>query len=90
MSLLTKHGRISAKPFAKVPPLGDLPGISPARASVSNITSNRGVEEEGVDLSEGCLVTKSLKYTHQLAQWVDTVRHGDPTEVVSREIIDGH
>jgi hypothetical protein len=88
MSLLTQQGRISVKPFAKVPPLGRLSGITPARASV-NVSSNRGVEE-GVDLSEGCLVTKTLKYTHQKAHWINAIRQGDPTEVVSREFMSVH
>ena len=68
--------------FAKVPPLGNLPGIVPARASVSNVSSNR-VVQESVDLSDGCLVTKSLKYAHQLAHWINALHTGEPPEVVS-------
>jgi hypothetical protein len=53
--------------FCKGPTSINLLGILPAHASVSNVSSNSsGVQEGGVDLSEGCLVTKSLKYTHQL------------------------
>jgi hypothetical protein len=84
MSLVTRNGRISVKPFTKVPPLVNLPGILPTHASVSNVSSNSRVQEGGVDLSEGCLVTKSLKYTHQLIHWINAIRTGDPTEVVSR------
>ena len=29
------------------------------------------------------MLTKSVKYTHQLAHWVNAVRTGDPGEVVS-------
>ena len=65
MSLLTKSGHISVKPFAKVPALGDLPEIQPAEGSVSNVSARRGTDG-GVDLAEGCIITKSVKYTHQL------------------------
>ena|SRR5216684_617460 len=81
-TLLTKRGHITAKPFAKVPALGDLPEIQPARATVSGVSSRCGVED-GVDLAEGCIVTKTIKYTHQLVHWVNTVRSGDPKDVVS-------
>jgi hypothetical protein len=89
MSLVTKKGRVSVKPTAKVPPLGGLPGIVRASATTSVVSSRRGIEE-GVDLSEGCLVTKSIKYTHQLAHWISAVREGDPTGVVSRKFIGGY
>jgi hypothetical protein len=87
MSLVTKQGRISVKPFAKVPPLGGLSGIPPSSPTVSNAcsdaSSNHGVVE-GVDiLSEGCLVTKTLKYTHQLVHWISPIEKGDSEEVVS-------
>ena len=83
-TLLTKRGHITAKPFAKVPALGDLPEIQPARATVSGVSSRCGVEgDPGVDLAEGCIVTKTIKYTHQLVHWVNAVRSGDPKDVVS-------
>lgn len=88
MSLLTSQGRISVNPFARVPPLGGLPGITPAPASV-DISSRRGVED-GVDLSEGCLVTKTLKYTHEKTHWISAIRQGDPTQVVSMEFKNVH
>src|SRR5258707_2117088 len=81
-TLLTKRGHITAKPFAKVPALGDLPEIQPARATVSGVSSRCGVED-GVDLAEGCIVTKTIKDTHQLVHWVNAVRSGDPKDVVS-------
>ena|SRR5258707_5578492 len=81
-TLLTKRGNV--KPFAKVPALGGLPEIQPARATVSGVSSRRGVEgDPGVDLAEGCIVTKTIKYTHQLVHWVNAVRSGDPKDVVS-------
>jgi hypothetical protein len=41
-------------------------------------------EDGGVDISEGCLVTKSIKTTHQLMQWVDTIQDdsGKAKEIV--------
>jgi hypothetical protein len=39
--------------------------------------------EDGVDLAEGCIVTKTIKYTHQLAHWINAVHSGDPKDVVS-------
>jgi hypothetical protein len=85
MSLLTKSGRISVKPFAKVPALGDLPEIQPAEGSVSNVSSRHG-SDGGVDFAEiarSCVITRSIKYTHQLIHWVDVGRNRDPTEIVS-------
>jgi hypothetical protein len=35
-----------------------------------------------VELEEGCLITKSVKYTHQLAHMVNAVRSGEPKPVV--------
>ena len=80
MSLLSRQGRISVKPFASVPLLADLPPIQRAQASVSNVSSSREVED-GVDLSEGCFATKTLKYTHQLNQWINAVRRDDPEPI---------
>jgi len=39
----------------------------------SSVRSRRGIQG-GVDLAEGCLVTKTIRYTHQLAYWVNAVR----------------
>ena len=49
MSFLTQSGQISVKPFAKVPALGDLPEIQPAKGSVSNVSSRHGIDG-GVDI----------------------------------------
>ena len=38
-----------------------------------------------VDLEEGCLVTKSMKYAHKLAHMVNAVHSGDPQPVVSEK-----
>jgi hypothetical protein len=83
MSLVTNEHRITVKKFAAVPALLDLPEIQRLPGSVSRASSWRG-EGDGVDLAEGCLLTKTVKYTHQLAHWVNAVRDGDPTEVVRR------
>lgn len=81
MALVTQQGRFTDKNFAAVPPLLDHPAIQRSPA-VSNISSLRG-PDGGVDLAEGCLVTKTVKYTHQLAHWINAVPNGDPTDVVS-------
>ena len=91
MSLLTREDRISVKPFARVPALLDLPAIQRAPASVSDVSSSRG-PAGGVDLSEGCLITKTIKYTHQLAHWVNAVRNkfADSRLIVRRRFMDGY
>ncbi|KAF5373473.1 hypothetical protein D9615_009468 [Tricholomella constricta] len=73
-----------------VPALLDLPVIQRTPASVSNISSSPGLDG-GVDLSEGCLITKAIKYTHQLAHWVNAVpdKFADCRlieEVISRDL----
>lgn len=80
MSLL-HQGRITVKPFAKVPPLAvaNLPQILPAQGSISNVSSHHGAElEEGVNLAEGCLMTKTIKYTHRLTHLINAVGNEDP------------
>ena len=83
MSLVTKDNRISVKQFAAVPALVGLPAITRPTPTVSSVSSFQG-PEGGVDLNEGCMVTKLVKYTHQLAHFVNAVRAGDPADVVSR------
>jgi hypothetical protein len=34
-------------------------------------------------VEEGCMVTKCIQYTHQLAYWIDVVDKGDPSIIVS-------
>ncbi len=82
MSFLTKDRHITVRPFAKVPALGDLPEIRHALRTVVS-SSSRHRADGSVDLAEGCLLTKTVKYTHQLAHWVNAIRSGDPKEVVS-------
>jgi hypothetical protein len=84
MSLLTREGRITVKAFASVPALVDLPEIQQAPGSVSDVSSLQGTGG-AIDLAEGCILTKSVKYTHQLVHWVDAVCSGDPGEIVSRK-----
>ena len=50
MSLLSRQGRISIKPFASVPSLANLLSIQRAQASVSGVSSRSGFEDF-VDLS---------------------------------------
>jgi hypothetical protein len=88
MSLVTPEGRFTVKKFAAVPSLLDQPAIQRPSPTVSNVSSLRG-PDGGVDLAEGCLVTKTVKYTHQLAHWVNAVRNGDPTEIVSTQFLGG-
>src|SRR5688572_19401664 len=85
MSLLTKDHRLSVKRFAAIPALLDLPAIEQPPGSVSDVSSREF--EGGVDLSEGCLVTKRVGYTHQLIHWVNPIHEGDPCEVVSKHFI---
>ncbi|KAF8344504.1 hypothetical protein F5887DRAFT_1075330 [Amanita rubescens] len=77
MSIITKDHHLSVKPFAAVPAVLDLPEIQCEPASVSNISS-RSSMRGNVDLEEGCLITKSVKYAHHLAHMVNAVRSGDP------------
>jgi hypothetical protein len=81
MTLLKKAQRISVPQFASVPSLEDLPAIQRAPASISDVSTRIGVDV--LDLAEGCMVTKYVKYTHQLAYWIDVVDKGDPSVVVS-------
>jgi hypothetical protein len=84
MSLVTKDNRISVKQFAAIPALAGLPAITRSAPSVSGVSSFQGPEDSGVNLNEGCMVTKVIKYTHQLGQFVNAVRGEDPSIVVSR------
>ena len=74
------------QPSTLVPSLANLPSIQCPQASVSNESSRRGVEEE-VDLSEGCFVTKTLKYTHQLSYWINAARDEDLEPIASINLI---
>lgn len=86
MSLLTEEGHLSVKPCSFVPAILDLEIIR-APCSVSNVSlrsSYRG-PGGGVDITEGCMLPKSVKYTHQLSHFITAVRKGDPQPVVSRK-----
>jgi len=86
MSFLTKDNRISVKKFAAVPALAGLPAIMRSAPSVSGVSSCPGPKDSDVDLKEGCMVTKVIKYSHRLVQFVNAVRGEDPSVV--KEIID--
>jgi hypothetical protein len=86
MSLLTHEDRITFKTFASVPTLVDLPEIRQQPSTVSNVSSLQG-PDNSLNLAEGCFLTKSVKYTHQLVHWVNAVHGGDPKEVVRRKLI---
>ncbi|KAF8899777.1 hypothetical protein CPB84DRAFT_1680960 [Gymnopilus junonius] len=73
---------LSVKAFAKVPAVLDLPEILRDPASASNVSSRHESIRNGVDLSEGCMLTKSVKYSHQLAHFVNAVNRGDPGPIV--------
>jgi hypothetical protein len=85
MSKLSKAGRITVKPFAAVPeiPILNFPAIVRGLPSVSNVSAECGIAGNEVSLEEGCLITKTIKYTHQLAHWVNAVRNGDERFIVS-------
>ena len=91
MSLLTVEHRLSLKPFAVVPALLDLPEIECDRGSVSNVSKSSCLSSmhDSVNLEEGCLITKSVKYTHRLAHIVKAVS-GNPQPVVSQEFQSDH
>ena len=84
MSIISKDHRLSVKRFAAVPAVLDLPEIQREPASVSNVSSLSSMRGN-VDLEEGCLITKSVKYAHQLTHMVHAVRSGDPQPVVSHK-----
>ena len=84
MAMLTREGRITIKAFAPVPALAGLPEIQQAPCSVSNSESSFRGADGRVDLAEGCILTKSVNYTHQLVHWVNAVCSGDPGYIVSR------
>ena len=90
MSLsLTAEGRISTKPFAKGPAIPDLglDAIVRAPGSVSNLSAYSGLGDEAINFTEGCFITKTIKYTHQLIHWFNAVRNSNSTETQS-EIVD--
>ena len=70
MSLITAEYHLSVKPFAAVPALLNLPEIICGPATVSNISCFSSMRSSSVNLKEGCLTTKSMKYAHQLAHIV--------------------
>lgn len=86
MSLLTREGRITFKPFASVTALAGLPELRQQPGPLTLPTKASDLlylDYSLIDLAEGCMLTKSVKYTHELMHWVGPARNEDPTEVVS-------
>jgi hypothetical protein len=71
--MFTKTERITVKQFARVPALLNFPPIERPLSSISEVSSFQGVGG-GIDLAEGCFITKATKYTHQLTHWINVVR----------------
>ncbi|KAH9961705.1 hypothetical protein BGW80DRAFT_1357980 [Lactifluus volemus] len=65
MSLITKQDRISVRQFAAVPALVGLPEITRSARFLST----------SIELEEGCMVTKLVKYTHRVGDPGDVVRN---------------
>jgi hypothetical protein len=73
---------ITVGPFANVQALDGLP---PILRTGNAIPGGPGPAHRlGVHLSEGCLVTKVVQYTNELAHWVNAAR-GDPSR--ARDIV---
>ena len=83
MTLFTRNSRLTVKPFAAVPKILELglEAIVWPTSTISSRLSNHG-EEHSVPRIEGCLITKTVKYTHQLTHWINTIKSGDPVEVL--------
>jgi hypothetical protein len=77
MAILTtrKSERITLKRFPRIHELLELPPIERPGSDVP--TSG------GITLSEGCLITKGVKYTHDLTRWVNVTR-GDAAVIVRK------
>jgi hypothetical protein len=84
MSFLGHGNILSVKAFAKVPAVLDLPEIRRETASVSNVSSRHESMRDSVSLEEGCILTKTVKYTHKLVHFVNAVHGGDPVPIVSQ------
>ncbi len=97
MSFVTKDQRVSVNRFAKVPALEkfNLPAI--LRDDSSSVRDASPLEgpvpvNQQMDLTEGCLVTKTVRLSHQLAHWVNTTRErsGNPDAVVRQACMCAH
>jgi hypothetical protein len=77
MDILTtrKSERIDVKRFPRIPKLLEIPPIERPGSHVP--TSG------GITLSEGCLITKGVNYTHYLTRWVNATR-GEAAVVVRK------
>lgn len=63
-----------------------LPAIVREPGSVLSSSFRRAVGDV-VDIDEGCVLTKSVKYTHRLVHRVNAVWDGDSSAVVSTKFI---
>jgi hypothetical protein len=65
------------KRFARLPalPLINLPAAECVPFTYKVPSSPIRGKGAGVDLQEGCFITKSIKYTHQLAHWTNPFRN---------------
>ncbi|KIL65244.1 hypothetical protein M378DRAFT_534927 [Amanita muscaria Koide BX008] len=79
MALQKSQGRISVNQFASLPPitLGDVTIPEVKRGPIST-----SITHHGVPLEEGCIITKSVRYTHQLARLVNAGDFGKEIEAV--------
>jgi hypothetical protein len=79
MSMLTKSERITVERFARVPQMLDPSPIERQPPSMSDVSSVQGKS----DFSESCLLTRSLKHTHEPIYWVDAAE--DEFDVMVRK-----
>lgn len=88
MSRLTRNNCLSVKPFAAVPALLDLPEILRESASVSGVSTDSCLSStrNHIQLAEGCLITKSISYAHQVAHIINAVHEGDSAPIVSQKL----
>jgi hypothetical protein len=84
MSLISPENRLTVKKFTAVPSVLGLTPIVHKPGSVSSLSSRQAVGGV-IDINEGCLLTKSVKYAHQLAHWVNAIQGGDSSAVVSTQ-----
>ncbi|KIL65240.1 hypothetical protein M378DRAFT_178411 [Amanita muscaria Koide BX008] len=73
-----------SKKFASIPALIDLPEVKRTPISISGASSHssaRSSEYYNIALEEGCMITKSIRYTHQLIHWVNVAPSLDPIPV---------
>ncbi|KAM6495239.1 hypothetical protein JOM56_009862 [Amanita muscaria] len=88
MALLNTDDRISVKKFASIPALIHLglPEVKREPISLSGASSRSSAgssEHYDIALEEGCMITKSVRYTHEVIHWVNVAHSSDPAPVVT-------